>query len=71
MPNNRARTTLHVRYACWGLLPEHVRRLRPDWSETQALDFLVAQQEQIAREMGRLGWLVLADALNQCDQGDG
>lgn len=70
MPNDRPKTVLHVRFACWGLLPEHVRRLRPEWSGQQALDFLVKRQARIAREMGRLGWIVLADELDRHERGD-
>lgn len=67
---NKPKVKLHTRYACWGLLPEHVRRLRPEWSEEQALDFLYKHQSRIASAMTRLGWMVLAQTLQEPDEGD-
>jgi len=69
MPN-KPKVELNVRYACWGLLPAHVRRLRPDWTEQQALDFLNRHQFRIADEMARFGWMVLSQTLDEVDAGD-
>lgn len=56
--------TIHIRYACWGLLPAHVRKLRPHWTEQQALDWLAKHQTTIAKIMERIGWEELAALLD-------
>lgn len=62
---DRPTVNYHVRYACWGLLPSHVRVLRPQWSESEALDFLIKHQHRLAREVERVAWLALAAVLDE------
>lgn len=57
--------TAHIRYACWGLLPSHVLKLRPHWTEQQALDWLAKHQHTIAKVMEQIGWEQLAAILDE------
>ena len=62
---------VHIRYACWGLLPAHVMKLRPQWTEQQALDWLNQHQHTLAGIMEQIGWEQLAALLDEQEDTNG